>query len=127
MTLQELRYVVALADTGHFRRAADACFVSQSTLSTGVKKLENFLGVTLFDRSLKQVSPTPIGREIVDSSRRVVEEADRIRGLARHAGDPMDRTVHLGVIPPWGLITCRTRSPWCAGSIPSCGCCSGRR
>ncbi|HRH80101.1 MAG TPA: LysR substrate-binding domain-containing protein [Thiobacillaceae bacterium] len=102
MTLQELRYLVALADSGHFGQAAEACFVSQSTLSTGLKKLEDFLGVTLFDRSLKRVTPTPIGREIVESARRIVEEAGRIRELAGYAKDPMDRTVHLGVIPTLG-------------------------
>lgn len=102
MTLQELRYLVALADLGHFGQAAEACFVSQSTLSTGVKKLEDFLGVIVFDRSLKRVVPTPIGREIVDSARRIVEEAARIREVASYAKDPMDRTVQLGVIPTLG-------------------------
>ncbi len=102
MTLQELRYLVALADTGHFGQAAEACFVSQSTLSTGLKKLEDYLGVVLFDRSLKRAVPTPIGREIVESARRVVEEAARIREVASYAKDPMDRTVHLGVIPTLG-------------------------
>ena len=102
MTLQELRYLVALADCGHFGQAAEACFVSQSTLSTGLKKLEEFLGVIVFDRSLKRVTPTPIGREIVESARRIVEEAARIRELASYAKDPMDRTVHLGVIPTLG-------------------------
>ncbi len=102
MTLQELRYLVALADTGHFGQAAEACFVSQSTLSTGLKKLEDFLGITLFDRSLKRITPTPIGREIVESARRIVEEAARIREVAGYAKDPMDRTVHLGVIPTLG-------------------------
>lgn len=102
MTLQELRYLVALADTGHFGQAAEACFVSQSTLSTGLKKLEDYLGITLFDRSLKRVTPTPIGREIVESARRIVEEANRIRELASHAKDPMDRTLRLGVIPTLG-------------------------
>ncbi len=102
MTLQELRYAVALADLGHFGRAAEACFVSQSTLSTGLKKLEEFLGITLFDRSLKRVTPTPIGREIIDSARLILQEADRIRELARLSQDPMDRTVQLGVIPTLG-------------------------
>ena len=102
MTLQELRYLVALADTGHFGQAAEACFVSQSTLSTGLKKLEEYLGIVLFDRSLKRVTPTPIGREIVESARRIVEEAARIRDVANFAKDPMDRTVHLGVIPTLG-------------------------
>ncbi|MBU1663978.1 MAG: LysR family transcriptional regulator [Gammaproteobacteria bacterium] len=102
MTLQELRYLVALADCGHFGQAAEACCVSQSTLSTGLKKLEDFLGVIVFDRSLKRVTPTPIGREIVESARRIIEEAARIRELASYAKDPMDRTVHLGIIPTLG-------------------------
>lgn len=102
MTLQELKYLVALADHGHFGRAAEACFITQSTLSTQIKKLEDFLGVTLFDRSLKRVSPTPIGREILQAARNIVEEAERIREVARHAQDPMARTIHLGVIPTLG-------------------------
>ena len=103
MTLQELRYIVALADTGHFGRAAEACHVTQSTLSTQLKKLEDYLGITLFDRSLKQVTPTPIGRAIVQSARLIVEEAERIRTLARHSGeDIMACTLQLGVIPTVG-------------------------
>ncbi len=102
MTLQELKYLVALADHGHFGRAAEACFITQSTLSTQIKKLEAFLGVTLFDRSLKRVTPTPIGREILMAARSIVEESERIRELAKHAQDSMARTLHLGVIPTLG-------------------------
>jgi LysR family hydrogen peroxide-inducible transcriptional activator len=91
MTLQELRYLVALADCGHFGQAAEACFVSQSTLSTGLKKLEDYLGVVVFDRSLKRVTPTPIGREIVESARRIVDEAARIREVASYAVLPAAR------------------------------------
>jgi LysR family hydrogen peroxide-inducible transcriptional activator len=102
MTLQELKYLVALADHGHFGKAAEACFITQSTLSTQIKKLEDFLGVTLFDRSLKRVTPTPTGREILAAARNIVEESGRIRALARHAQDPMTRTLSLGVIPTLG-------------------------
>ncbi|MFZ3261828.1 MAG: hydrogen peroxide-inducible genes activator [Thiobacillus sp.] len=102
MTLQELKYMVALADHGHFGRAAEACFITQSTLSTQIKKLEDFLGVTLFDRSLKRVTPTPIGQEILQAARSIVEESERIRELAKHAQNPMARTIHLGVIPTLG-------------------------
>ena len=102
MTLQELRYVVALADTGHFGHAAEACFVSQSTLSTQIKKLEDYLGIALFDRSLKSVSLTPTGVEIVDSARRIIEEANRICELSKQCKDPMTRAIHLGVIPTLG-------------------------
>ena len=102
MTLQELRFVVALADTGHFGQAAAACYVSQSTLSTGLKKLEDHLGITLFDRSLKRVMPTPLGAEIVESARIILGEAGRIKELARCTGDAMDCTLPLGVIPTLG-------------------------
>lgn len=102
MTLQELRYIVALADTGHFGKASEACYISQPTLSTQVKKLEDFLGVVLFDRSLKHVTLTPVGREIISSARMILDEANRIRELARQTGDPMQRTVNLGVIPTLG-------------------------
>jgi len=102
MTLQELRYIVALADHGHFGKASEACHISQSTLSTQVKKLEDFLGVALFDRSLKQVTLTPVGHEIVASARLILDETNRIRGLAHQTCDPMERTVQLGVIPTLG-------------------------
>jgi LysR family hydrogen peroxide-inducible transcriptional activator len=102
MTLQELRYVVALADAGHFGHAAEACFVSQSTLSTQIKKLEDYLGIALFDRSLKTVTLTPAGQEIVDSARRIIEEANRICELSKQTKDPMVRSIHLGVIPTLG-------------------------
>jgi len=103
MTLQELRYIIALADCGHFGQAAEACHVTQSTLSTQVKKLEDYLGLTLFDRSLKRIVPTPVGRAIIDSARVIVAEADRIRELARTVRqDVMAATLHLGVIPTVG-------------------------
>src|SRR3569832_100391 len=102
MTLQELKYLVALADHGHFGRAAEACFITQSTLSTQIKKLEDFLGVTLFDRSLKRVKPTPIVREILAAESNIVEESERIRELAKHAHDSMSRTLHLGDIRSLG-------------------------
>jgi len=102
MTLQELKYLVALADHGHFGKAAEACFITQSTLSTQIKKLEDFLGITLFDRSLKRVTPTPIGKEILAAARNMVEGAEHICELAKHSQNPMARTLHLGVIPTLG-------------------------
>ncbi len=99
MNLQDLRYVVALADTGHFAHAAEACHVTQSTLSTQIKKLEDDLGIVLFDRSLRRVAATPAAREIVAGARRILEEAQRMRSLAKQAMDPMARTLTLGVIP----------------------------
>ncbi len=118
MTLQELRYIVALADTGHFGQAAEQCFVSQSTLSTQIKKLEDYLGIPIFDRSLKRVEPTPVGFEIVASARMIIEEAKRIRELSQQSQNPMDRTLQLGIIPTLGpyylphvLTTVRTAHP----------------
>ncbi len=102
MTLQELKYLIALAEHGHFGRAAEACCISQSTLSTQIKKLEDILDVTLFDRSLKRITPTPVGREILRAARNIVAEAERIRELAKCTQDPMARTLHLGVIPTLG-------------------------
>ena len=102
MTLQELKYIVVLADTGHFGQAATACFVTQSTLSTQIKKLEAHLGVILFDRSVRRATPTPVGREIIESARLILQETTRIQDLSRYAQDPMKRSVHLGVIPTLG-------------------------
>jgi LysR family hydrogen peroxide-inducible transcriptional activator len=104
MTLQELRYLVALADAGHFARAAEACHISQSTLSVQIKKLEEYLGVTLFDRSLRRVATSPVAREIVAAARSIVAESDRVRALARDQArpDPLASTVRLGVIPTLG-------------------------
>lgn len=99
MTLQQLRYLVALADTGHFGKAAAQCHVSQSTLSTQLKKLEDLLGVTLFDRDLKRILPTPLGQEILQSARIMLSESERLRELARYGQDPLAASLHIGVIP----------------------------
>ena len=102
MTLQELRYLVALADHGHFGKAATACFISQSTLSTQLKKLEDSLGASLFDRSLNPVAPTAMGAAVIASARLIMAEAAHIQDMARHAHEPMARTVRLGIIPTLG-------------------------
>jgi LysR family hydrogen peroxide-inducible transcriptional activator len=99
MTLRELRYLVALADHGHFGRAADACHVSQPTLSTQLKKLEGDLGVVLFERTNKALHITPIGREIINQARRVLAEADAIVELSRKMTAPLVGPLTLGVIP----------------------------
>ena len=86
MTLRELRYLVALADHGHFGRAAQACHVSQPTLSTQLRKLEEYLGATLFERTNKALHITPIGGQIVAKARQVLAEADAIVELAHEVG-----------------------------------------
>lgn len=118
MTLRELRYLVALADLGHFGRAAEACHVSQPTLSTQLKKLEEFLGVTLFERTNKVLHVTPIGEQIVAKARRMLAEAESIIELGRQRVGPLIGPLNLGVIPtlspyllPWLLPALRDAYP----------------
>jgi LysR family hydrogen peroxide-inducible transcriptional activator len=99
MTLQELRYLVALADKGHFVRAAEACNVGQPTLSTQLKKLEDYLCVTLFERNKHRLQPTPIGEQVIERARAILTEVDEIRDLARGGHDVMRGPLRLGVIP----------------------------
>jgi LysR family hydrogen peroxide-inducible transcriptional activator len=98
MTLTELKYIVAVARERHFGRAASACFVSQPTLSVAVKKLEDELGVTLFERSAGDVSVTPIGERIVSESQRVLEQVQTIKQLAEQGKDPLSGPLRLGSI-----------------------------
>lgn len=102
VTLQELRYLVAVADEQHFERAAELCHVSQSTLSAQLKKLEDQLDVMLFDRSQRQAAPTPVGREIIAQARLVLEEARKIQAIALRGLDPMQGVLRVGVIPTLG-------------------------
>lgn len=98
MTLTELRYVVAVARERHFGRAARACFVSQPTLSVGVKKFEEELGVVLFERQSGEVVVTPSGKSIIDQARRVLEEADRVKLIAQQGVDPLKGELRVGAI-----------------------------
>jgi LysR family transcriptional regulator, hydrogen peroxide-inducible genes activator len=98
MTLTELRYIVAVARERHFGRAAEACFVSQPTLSVAVKKLEEELGVTLFERGPGEVTVTQGGTRIVEQAQRVLEEAARIREIAAAGKDPLAGILRLGAI-----------------------------
>ncbi len=98
MTHTELRYIVAVARERHFGRAAETCFVSQPTLSVAVKKLEEELGVTLFERGPGEVSVTPAGQKIVEQAQRVLEEASRIREIAAAGKDPLAGPLRLGAI-----------------------------
>jgi LysR family hydrogen peroxide-inducible transcriptional activator len=98
MTLTELRYIVAVARERHFGRAAEACFVSQPTLSVAVKKLEEELDVKLFERGSSEVSVTPLGGEIVRQAQTVIEQAAGIKEIARRGKDPVSGPLRLGVI-----------------------------
>ncbi len=102
MTLQDLRYVVALADHGHFGRAAAACDIGQSTLSTQIKKLEKQLGVTLFERTTQSVSVTAIGADIARRARQILADVEAIVGVGRHISGPLAGAFSLGVIPTLG-------------------------
>ena len=98
MTLTELRYVVAVARERHFGRAADACFVSQPTLSVAIRKLESELGVQIFERGPAEVSVTPLGQRIVEQAQRVLEDSNAIREIARQGKDPLAGPLRVGVI-----------------------------
>lgn len=99
MNLRDLKYIIAVAEHCHFGRAAEQCFVSQPTLSGQVKKLEDELGVTIFERTKRSVELTPVGGEMVDYAKRIVEQADAMQQLARSHQDPLAGPLRLGAIP----------------------------
>lgn len=118
MTLTELRYVVALAQERHFGRAAQKCFVTQPTLSLALAKLEDELGVKLFERNKNEVLVTARGQQIVEQARRVLDEVGKIQHLARGSQDQLSGALRLGAIPTIGpyilpdLVPClRKRAP----------------
>ncbi|MDO4905079.1 MAG: LysR substrate-binding domain-containing protein [Lautropia sp.] len=98
MTLTELKYIVAVARERHFGRAAEACFVSQPTLSVAIKKLEDELEVQIFERGNTEVTITPLGERIVEQAQRVLEESATIREIAKQGKDPRIGALRLGVI-----------------------------
>lgn len=98
-TLKQLQYLVALRDHGHFGRAADSCFVTQSTLSAGLRELEALIGVTLVERTRRVVRFTPMGDRIAAKARRVLREAEELGELAQAAGRPLSGDMRLSVIP----------------------------
>lgn len=98
MTLNELRYIVAVARERNFRRAAEKSFVSQPALSLAIKKLEDELGVSLFERKTSEVTMTPVGERIVEQAARVLDEAARIRDIAQQGSDQLTGALRLGVI-----------------------------
>ena len=98
MTLTELKYIVAVAREKHFGKAADACHVSQPTLSLAVKKLEEELDLKLFERSATEVTVTPLGNEVVLQAQSVLEQAANIKEIAKRGKDPLAGALKLGVI-----------------------------
>ena len=102
MNLKDLKYLVALADTGHFGKAAERTFVSQPTLSAQLKKLEEYLGVKLIERQPKNAQLTEVGKHIVVRARRMLDESDAIVALARNNIDPLAGKLKLALIPTIG-------------------------
>jgi len=110
MNLRDLKYVLAVAETRHFGQAAERCFVSQPTLSGQIKKLEDELGVKIFERSNRSVAVTEFGKSMLINARQLVEQADVIEQLARAHQDPLAGPLRIGIIPtlspylmPWVL------------------------
>ena len=98
-SLKQLQYLAALQDHGHFGRAAESCFVTQSTLSAGIRELETLIGITLVERTRRVVRFTPLGHRIADKARRVLREADELSDMARAAGQPLSGEMRMSVIP----------------------------
>jgi LysR family hydrogen peroxide-inducible transcriptional activator len=99
MNLRDLKYLIAVAETHHFGKAAERCFVSQPTLSGQIKKLEQELDVTLFERTNRSVTITPIGEQILAHARLLMEQSEMIRQLARAHRDPLAGPLKIGAIP----------------------------
>jgi LysR family hydrogen peroxide-inducible transcriptional activator len=98
MTLNELRYIVAVARERNFRRAAERCFVSQPALSLAIQKLENELGTQLFERRRADVTLTPVGEQVIEQATRVLDEAAKIKEIAQQGSDQLQGMLRLGVI-----------------------------
>ena len=116
-TIKQLQYLVALRQHGHFGRAAESCFVTQSTLSAGIRELESLLGVTLVERTRRVVRFTPLGNRISDKALRVLRESEELADMARAEGQPLTGELRMGVIPtiaPFVLPTLlpRLRTRW---------------
>jgi len=116
-TLKQLQYLVALQEHGHFGKAAEACYVTQSTLSAGLRELESLIGVVLVERSRRVVRFTALGERVADKARRVVREAEELGDMVRASGKPLTGELRMSVIPtiaPFLLprILPRLRQDW---------------
>src|SRR5574338_1122192 len=98
-TIKQLQYLVALRQHGHFGKAAEACFVTQSTLSAGLRELESLLGIVLVERTRRVVRFTPLGLKIAEKALRVLREAEELTDMARAEGKPLHGELRMGVIP----------------------------
>jgi len=121
LNLRDLKYLVALADTGHFGRAAERAFVSQPTLSAQIKKLEDFLGVKLVERQPKNLQLTEVGRQVVVRARRILAEEDGIISLARTNTDPLAGKLKVALIPTIGPYLLPRVMPKIRKALPHLG------
>jgi LysR family hydrogen peroxide-inducible transcriptional activator len=117
-SLQQLRFLCALAEQCHFGRAAETCAVTQSTLSGGIKELEARLGATLFERSHRHVMLTPLGKEIATRAQRLLVDAEELVGLARNAQEPLSGPLRFGVIPTVGPYVLPSLLPHLGAALP---------
>ncbi|MEG3637782.1 LysR substrate-binding domain-containing protein [Magnetococcus sp. PR-3] len=118
MNLNQMRFIDAVSRTRHFGRAAKACHVSQPTLSIGIRKLEEELGIILFERSRSDVRPTESGLEILTQARQIVEAANRIKELGKSRRDPLQGALRIGVINTIGPYLLPELIPRCQASAP---------
>src|SRR3984957_15365267 len=117
-SLQQLRFLCALAERCHFGRAAESCAVTQSTLSGGIKELEARLGVALFERSHRHVMLTPLGKKIAASAQNLLGAAEELVGVARNAQDPLSGPLRFGVIPTIGPYLLPSLLPRLGTALP---------
>lgn len=118
MNLRDLQYLVAVADVRNFSQAADKCFVSQPTLSNQIRKLEETLGITLFERNNKRVIPTETGEQIVALARKVLHQVDTMHDVAKSSKDPLAGKFRLGAFPTLSTYIFPTLVPKITASLP---------
>ena len=117
-TLKQLQYLVALEEEGHFGRAADACFVTQSTLSGGIRELESLIGIVLVERTRRVVRFTPLGARVAAKARRILREAEELADMVRAAGKPLAGELRMGVIPTIAPFLLPSLLPRLRGEFP---------
>jgi LysR family hydrogen peroxide-inducible transcriptional activator len=117
-TLKQLQYLVALEEAGHFGRAADACFVTQSTLSGGIRELESLIGIVLVERTRRVVRFTPLGARVAAKARRILREAEELADMVRAAGKPLAGELRMGVIPTIAPFLLPSLLPRLRGEFP---------
>jgi len=122
MTLTELRYIVAVAREKHFGRAAETCFVSQPTLSVAIKKLEDELGVPLFERAANEVRVTAVGTRVIEQAQRVLEEASAIKQIAAAGKDELVGPLRFGAIYTVGPYVTPQLIPLLQSAHRKCRC-----